>query len=190
MRRTITAILLLSASQLMLAAENVPDYARVALETTEGTIIVELDGRRAPITVKNFLELVDSGFYDGTIFHRVIADFMIQGGGFNRDLDNMEPDTTIFNESGNGLKNLGGTIVMARQAEPHTAMSQFFINVVDNRSLDPKSDRWGYAVFGYVIEGMDVVEKISRARTGPAGRFKQDVPVVPVIITKAARVTN
>jgi len=188
MRITITALLLLSLAQLSSAQDAVPAHPQVTFETTEGNIVLELDGRRAPITVRNFLNLVDSGYYNGTVFHRVIPGFMIQGGGFDRDLDEKEPDEMIFNESGNGLTNLSGTIVMARLGEPHTAAAQFFINVVDNRSLDPKPDRWGFAVFGYVIEGMDVVEKISNVRTGPAGRFSQDVPVVPIIITKAARV--
>jgi cyclophilin family peptidyl-prolyl cis-trans isomerase len=188
MRITIITLLLLSLAQSSSAEDAVPAHPQVVFETTEGNIVFELDGRRAPITVKNFLELVDSGYYNGTVFHRAIPDFMIQGGGFDRDLDEKEPDKMIFNESGNGLTNLSGTIVMARLPEPHTASAQFFINVVDNRSLDPKPDRWGFAVFGYVIEGMDVVEKVSNVRTGPAGRFSQDVPVVPVIITKAARV--
>jgi len=190
MRKTITALLLLAALQPGLAANDVPNHALVAIETTEGTIVIELDGRRAPVTVKNFLELVDSGYYEGLIFHRVIPDFMIQAGAFNRDLDKKEPDTTIFNESGNGLSNLSGTIAMARLQGPHTAMAQFFINVADNRSLDPKPERWGYAVFGYVVDGMDVVVKISKVRAGPAGRFSSDVPVVPIIIKKVTRVTS
>ena len=115
---------------------------------------------------------------------------MIQAGGFNRDLDPTESVDTISNESGNGLTNLRGTVAMARLAAPHTAAAQFFVNVVDNRSLNPKADRWGYAVFGYVTEGMDVVDKIADMRTGPGGRFRQDVPVVPVIITRASRVTE
>ncbi len=190
MRKSLIALLLLILSPMGIADEDVPDYASILLQTTEGDIVIELDGRRAPITVGNFLKLVDSGYYDGTIFHRVIPDFMIQGGGFNRDLDEMASDYTIVNESGNGLTNLRGTIVMARTSDPHTAVAQFFINVADNRSLNPKPDRWGYAVFGYVTKGMDVVDKISNARSGPGGRFRQDVPVVPIIITRASRVTN
>ena len=190
MKKLLSLLLLLSLWQVSFAANDVPSFARIAVETTEGTFIIGLDGRRAPITVKNFLGLVKSGYYDGTIFHRVIPDFMIQGGGYNRDLDSKEPEGTIVNESGNGLTNLRGTVVMARQHEPHTAMAQFFINVVDNRALNPKADRWGYAVFGYVIEGMDVVDKISQMRTGPGGTFKQDVPVVPVIITRAYRIAD
>ena len=113
---------------------------------------------------------------------------MIQGGGHTPDLKSKEPDGFIFNEAGNGLTNLRGTIAMARTDEPHTAKAQFFINVKDNTSLDPRSDRWGFAVFGYVIEGMDVVDAIAKVRTGPGGQFSQDVPVVPVVVKKASRV--
>ena len=110
---------------------------------------------------------------------------MIQGGGFNRDLDKKESNKTIPNESGNGILNLRGTIAMARLPQPHTAGSQFFIYVVDNRALNPGSNNWGYAVFGYVIDGMDIVDKISETPTSSSGRFKSDVPIVPIIITKA-----
>lgn len=168
-------------------AADVPASARVKLETSEGDIVMQLDGRRAPFTVANFLALVDEGYYDGKIFHRVIPDFMIQGGGYDRDFESDEPEDGIPNESGNGLKNLRGTVAMARLAEPHTASAQFFINIADNRSLDPQPDRWGYAVFGYVTEGMEVVDKIASMRTGPGGPFGQDVPFVPVIINKATR---
>ena len=163
----------------------IPNYPQVTFETTEGKIILELDYQRAPITVRNFLELIDKQFYDNTIFHRVISDFMIQGGAFNRDLDKKESNKTIPNESGNGIPNLRGTIAMARLPQPHTAGSQFFINVVDNRALNPGPSNWGYAVFGYVIDGMDIVDKISMMPTGSSGQFKSDVPIVPVIVTKA-----
>ena len=163
----------------------VPNYPRIILETTEGTIVLELDNKKAPITVRNFIELIDKKFYDNTIFHRVISDFMIQGGGFNRNLDKKESNKTIPNESGNGIPNLRGTIAMARLPQPHTAGSQFFINVVDNRTLNPSPSNWGYAVFGYVIDGMNIVDKISMMPTGSSGQFKSDVPIVPVIMTKA-----
>ncbi len=190
MRRPFIVLLLLSLWQISVADDAVPSYSRVAIETTEGTFILGLDGARAPLTVKNFLELVKAGYYDGTIFHRVVPDFVIQGGGYNRDLDLKEPSDSIVNEAGNGLSNLRGSVVMARLKAPHTAVAQFFINVADNRSLDPKPDRWGYAVFGFVTEGMDVVDKISSVRSGPGGRFKQDVPVVPVIIKRAYRIAD
>lgn len=173
------------------AAEAVPAHPHVKFETTAGDIVMELDGRRAPLTVAHLLKLIDSGYYDGTVFHRVIPGFMIQGGGYTRDLKEKEGgDETIPNESGNGLQNLRGTVAMARLAEPHTANAQFFINVVDNGSLNPRPDRWGYTVFGYVIEGMDVVDKIAEVPTGPAGSFDKDVPVSPIVIRKAARVES
>jgi cyclophilin family peptidyl-prolyl cis-trans isomerase len=179
--------LLLAVALPAIADDEVPAHPQVLLETTEGNILLELDGRRAPLTVAHFLKLVESGYYDGTIFHRVIPEFMIQGGGYNRDLKLQEAEGGIPNESGNGLPNLRGTIAMAREEAPHSAMAQFFINVADNKSLNPRSNRWGYAVFGYVIDGMSVVDKIVAMPTGPAGPFDQDVPVAPVIITKAKR---
>ncbi len=186
MRPLITAVLL-SMLGMAHADEPVPAHPWVVFETTEGTVVMELDGRRAPLTVRNFLRLVDDGYYDGTIFHRVIKDFMVQGGGYTRDLESKEPDGGIPNESGNGLTHLRGTVAMARQDEPHTAMAQFFINLSDNKALNPGPERWGYAVFGYVVEGMDVVDKMTEIPTAPAGPFDKDVPVVPIIIEKAYR---
>lgn len=180
------AILLVFAANTN-AADKVPAHPHIQIQTTEGNILLELDGRRAPITVAHILKLVDSGFYDGTIFHRVISGFMVQGGGFTPDLKLKETDEAIVNESGNGMENVSGTIAMARTGDPHTANSQFFINVSDNTALDPRPDRWGFTVFGYVIEGMDVVERIVEVKTGPSGRFSSDVPVVPIVITKMAR---
>jgi len=169
------------------AADEVPAHPYIRFETSEGNIIVELDGRRAPITVANFLSLVDDGYFDGTIFHRVIKNFMVQGGGYTPGLKLKEPGDFIANESGNGLKNVRGSIAMARQRKPHTAKAQFFFNLKNNPSLDPSPDQWGYAVFGMVIDGMDVVEKIGAARTGPQGEFSKDVPNVPIIVNKAVR---
>jgi len=175
------------------AADPVPAHPYVQMETSEGTIILELDGRQAPITVGHFLELVDSGFYDGTIFHRVIPGFMIQAGGHTPNLEIKETDDTIPNESGNGLTNARGTIAMARTGDPHSANAQFFINLVDNERLDPQKGNpdgnWGYTVFGFVIDGMDVVDKIGAAKTGPQGPFQSDVPQVPIVIKKMARYT-
>jgi len=185
--KTAFAIVLLALSLGCPAEDKVPAHPYVKFETTEGVIVVELDGRRAPFTVRNFLSLVDSGYFDGTIFHRVIPGFMIQAGGYTPDLKDKEPDGGIPNESGNGLLNRRGTIAMARTEEPHSAVAQFYINVADNASLDPQQSRWGYAVFGEVIEGMDIVDRIVASPTGPAGRFKKDVPVVPIVIKKAQR---
>ena len=170
------------------AEDEIPAHPHIRIETTEGTFVLELEGKRAPITVRNFLSLVDSGYYDGTMFHRVIADFMVQGGGYMLKLSEKEPDDTIPNESGNGMSNAYGTIAMARTSNPHSAAAQFFINVADNSRLDPSPNSWGYAVFGYVIEGMEVVDKIAKVQTGPGGKFKSDVPVVPIILKKASRV--
>lgn len=182
--------LLMTIAVTVSAQDDLPDYPRVRLETTEGTILLELDGRRAPITVRHFVDLVKEGYYDGTIFHRVIPGFVAQAGGYNRDLKSVEKEASIVNEAGNGLRNLRGTVAMARFEEPHTANAQFYINLADNRQLDPQGDRWGYAVFGYVVEGMDVADAIAELPTGPAGEFAQDVPVVRVIIEKATLVGN
>ena len=158
---------------------------RVALDTAKGKIVVELFPDKAPLTVANFLQYVKSGFYDGVIFHRVIPSFMIQTGGFTPDMKQKPTKGQVRNESDNGLRNERGTLAMARLSEPHTASSQFFINLKDNRSLDHSPRGWGYTVFGKVVEGMDVVDSIATVRTttkGPHG----DVPVEPVIIKKAS----
>lgn len=182
MKAVLLALLSFCLASAAAGESAVPAHPHVKFETTEGSILVELDGERAPITVRHFLELVDGGHYNGTIFHRVIPEFMVQGGGYTRDLKLKEPGGSIANESGNGLTNLRGTIAMARLAEPHTANAQFYINVVDNEALNPRPDRWGYAVFGYVLEGMDIVDKIVSVPTGPAGEFAKDVPVNPIVI--------
>ena len=188
MKNTTLILFLLSAWTVGSAADKVPAHPHVRIETTEGTIVLELEGKRAPLTVRNFLSLVDSKHFDGTIFHRVIPDFMIQGGGYTPGLKDREPENTIPNESGNGMSNTYGTIAMARTSDPHSASAQFFINVADNSRLDPSPTSWGYSVFGYVIEGMGVVDTIAAVQTGPAGKFKKDVPVVPIVIKKASRV--
>ncbi len=188
MKNTTLTLLLLVAWSAAYGQEKLPAHPHVRIDTTEGTFVLELDGTRAPITVRNFLFLVDNGYYDGTIFHRVIPDFMIQGGGFTPDLKDRESDNTIPNESGNGMSNVYGTIAMARTSDPHSAAAQFFINVAFNTRLDPSPDSWGYAVFGYVIEGLEVVDRIAAVRTGPAGKFRGDVPVVPIVLKKASRV--
>lgn len=188
MPKIVTFLLVLSLSSLAAAQDKVPAHPHIQFDTTAGKIVLELDGRRSPLTVGHFLKLVDSGYFDDTVFHRVIPGFMIQGGGYKRDLKSVEGDASIANESGNGLTNMRGTIAMARLDEPHTANAQFFINLADNKSLDPSPDRWGFTVFGYVISGMDVVDAIARVRTGPGGQFSQDVPVAPVVINQASRV--
>jgi len=157
----------------------------VVIKTSMGDITLELDQEKAPITVNNFLAYVEEGFYDGTIFHRVIPDFMIQGGGFTPDMAQKETQEGIENEWQNGLKNMNGTIAMARVGgNPNSATSQFFINVKDNTFLDrPQRDGAGYAVFGKVIDGMDVVDKIKAVKTTTKG-MHANVPVDPVVIEK------
>jgi cyclophilin family peptidyl-prolyl cis-trans isomerase len=164
-------------------------FPQVRIETTAGDFVVELDADRSPISVQNFLHYVESGFYEGTIFHRVVADFVIQGGGYTADLKDKPASDAIPNESGNGLSNRRMTIAMARTGTPHSADSQFYINLAENTPLDPKPTRWGYAVFGTVIEGMDTIDDISYRPLSPEGSFEH-LPAVPVIIEKAVVVSQ
>ena len=164
---------------------EITDRATVHIETSMGTIIVELDAARAPLTVQNFLQYVVEGYYEGTIFHRVAASFIAQGGGYLPDLTEKPAERTVPNESGNGLNNQRGTIAMARQNDPHSAASQFYFNLVDNSgALDPRPSRWGYAVFGKVVEGLDVMDLIGGVPTGAAGEFNRDVPIEPIVIER------
>ncbi|CAD5269551.1 peptidyl-prolyl cis-trans isomerase precursor (PPIase) (Rotamase) [Alteromonas sp. 38] len=159
----------------------------VTLKTNFGDITLELFEDKAPKTVENFLAYVKEGFYDDTIFHRVIDGFMIQGGGFTADMDQKDTKDTIENEANNGVANEIGTIAMARTNDPHSATAQFFINVGNNSFLNHTSESvngWGYCAFGKVTDGMDVVEKIKNVKTGSSG-YHQDVPVEPVVIEKA-----
>lgn len=157
----------------------------VLLDTSMGQIQIELNPEKAPVTVKNFIGYVEAKHYDGLVFHRVIPGFMIQGGGMTPDLQPRKTKAPIKNEASNGLKNERGTIAMARTSDPDSATSQFFINVVDNKSLDrPNPDGHGYAVFGKVTRGMDVVDKIVAVETGNRGPYS-DVPVKPVVIKSA-----
>lgn len=159
---------------------------KVTMETSVGTITLELDGEKAPETVANFVQYAKDGFYDGTIFHRVIDGFMIQGGGFTRDMNQKPTRESIRNEAMNGLKNRRGTIAMARTMVPDSATSQFFINLVDNDFLDftaPTAQGYGYAVFGEVTDGMEVVDSIAKVKTGFAGPH-QNVPEEAIVIRK------
>jgi cyclophilin family peptidyl-prolyl cis-trans isomerase len=159
---------------------------RVTLNTSKGEIVVELYADKAPKTVKNFLAYVDDKFYDGTIFHRVIPNFMIQGGGFTADMNQKQTKAPVENEAGNNLSNARGTIAMARTGDPHSATAQFFINLKDNTFLDRKQsqDGWGYTVFGKVVKGMEVVDAIAAVRTGSKSGMS-DVPTQTVTITGA-----
>lgn len=188
MLRQIGSALVASTAVLSLAAgtalAQTPVAPKVRVETSVGQFTLQLDGRRAPLTTANFLKYVESGFYEGTIFHRVIPGFMAQGGGFTAALEQKETREPVPNESGNGLSNRRGTIAMARTNDPHSGTAQFYINLVDNRALDPNPSRWGYAVFGEVIEGMETLDEIAEVPTGPRGPMRQDVPQTNIIIEK------
>ena len=158
----------------------------VRMETNKGVITLELDGKSAPETVANFVDYAKAGFYDGTIFHRVIPGFMIQGGGFSPDMKQKETRAPIRNEADNGVKNRRGTLSMARTNDPHSATSQFFVNLVDNAFLDPGRGGAGYAVFGCVTQGMDVIDAIAGVKTGRKGGH-DDVPAEPVVVQGATR---
>ena len=159
----------------------------IRFETSHGDFTVEVDEASAPISAKNFLRYVDEGFYDGTIFHRVIPGFMIQGGGFTGDMTHKEGHAPIRNEADNGLKNQRGTLAMARTNDLHSATSQFFINLVDNDFLDHRTGNFGYAVFGRVTSGLDVIDKIARVKTGRR-HGHDDVPAEAVVIKSARRI--
>lgn len=163
----------------------------VSVVTNRGSFVIALDAGRAPKSVENFLRYVDANFYDGTTFHRVISNFMIQGGGYDQQYERKATQPPIANEADNGLKNKRGTVAMARTSDPHSATAQFFVNVVDNDFLDhtaKNAQGWGYAVFGQVTEGMEIVDKIKDEKTGSAGQFPKDVPQQPVIILSVRRV--
>lgn len=161
---------------------------QILVVTSVGNFTVELNGERAPLTVAHFLKYVDQGHYSGTIFHRVVANFVIQGGGFDVNSKPVPAPAKVVNESGNGLTNQRGTVGMARSQDPHGSDAQFYVNLYDNEALDPNKTRWGYAVFGKVVQGMDVVDKIGNVATGAHGIFKEDAPLKPVVIERIERV--
>jgi peptidyl-prolyl cis-trans isomerase B (cyclophilin B) len=195
MMRLLSSLLLLicasgAMAQSAAPAASAPATATAAavyvrMETTLGRIVLQLDPQHAPKSVANFVGYVKSGYYDGMIFSRVIAGFMAQGGGYDSAFKQRKMQPPVRNEADNGLKNVRGSIAMARTSLPHSATSEFFINFADNSNLDaPSFDGWGYAVFGRVIEGMDVVDKMEAIATGPGGPFPTDVPQTPILITK------
>jgi cyclophilin family peptidyl-prolyl cis-trans isomerase len=161
---------------------------QVQVVTSLGNFTIELLPERAPLTVAQFLKYVDQGFYSGTIFHRVIPNFIIQGGGFDTNYKLKGSPSKVVNESGNGLPNMRGTVGLARPPEPHNGDVQFYVNLFDNPALDPNQTRWGYAVFGKIVQGMDVVDKIGSVPTGAKGPFKEDSPQQPVVIERIERV--
>ena len=181
MRGLLTTLVLAAA----LSSSPAEAADRVRVTTNMGEFVIELQPDRAPLTVANFLRYVREGFYSGTLFHRVVGGFVIQGGGHSATDYKLKPThEPVVNESGNGLQNLRGTVGLARTSGPHTGNSQFYVNLVDNPELDPVPTRWGYAVFGRVVEGMDVVDRIGVVPTGAVGPFKSDAPLKPVIIEK------
>ncbi len=163
---------------------------QVLVVTSLGNFTLELNAERAPLTVAHFLKYVDQGQYSGTLFHRVIANFVIQGGGFDGNYKPKPAPAKVVNESGNGLTNQRGTVGMARSQDPHGSDAQFYVNLYDNEALDPNKTRWGYAVFGKVVQGMEVVDKIGNVATGARGPFKEDAPLKPVLIERIERVAS
>jgi cyclophilin family peptidyl-prolyl cis-trans isomerase len=163
---------------------------RVQVVTSLGSFTLELNAERAPLTVAHFLKYLDQGHYSGTTFHRVVANFVIQGGGFDTAGKVVPAPVKVVNESGNGLTNQRGSVGMARSADPHGGDAQFYVNLYDNEALDPNKTRWGYAVFGKVVQGMEVVDKIGNVATGARGAFKEDAPLQPVVIERIERVAG
>lgn len=179
--------LMIGVTMLIASFHVQAEQTQVVMQTSKGAITLTLDITKAPKTVENFLAYVDQGFYNGTIFHRVIPDFMIQGGGLTPDMQKKPTNPPVENEAKNGLKNVRGSIAMARTGNPHSATAQFFINHKDNANLDyPSFDNWGYAVFGMVTEGMDVVDAIAAVPTGNQGG-RQNVPRETVMIESVSR---
>jgi cyclophilin family peptidyl-prolyl cis-trans isomerase len=163
---------------------------QVQVLTSMGNFTIELNAERAPLTVADFLSYVDQGHYTNTLIHRVASNFVIQGGGFNADYTAKAAPMKVPNESGNGLSNVRGTVGLARTQDPHGGNAQFYVNLNDNAALDPSASRWGYAVFGRVISGMDVVDRIGNVATGSHGIIKDETPLKPIIILKIERVPN
>ncbi len=163
---------------------------RVQVVTNLGSFVIELDRERAPFTVDNFLQYVNEGHYEGTVFHRVILGFLAQAGGYTEDLQLKPAEREVANESGNGLSNMRGTVGLARTPEPHSGNAQFYINLADNLELNPRPARWGYAVFGTVVEGMQVVDEIGYRPTGAKGSFERNVPVTTIVIERIEELTE
>ena len=180
----VVAMPLFAAAQEAFEPSQESDEPRVRVVTTAGSFVIQLDRVRAPLTVAAFLDYVRKGHYEGTIFHRVIPGFIAQGGGYTKDFELKPTEGTVVNESGNGLSNMRGTVGLARTNEPHSGTSQFYINLADNLDLNPRPTRWGYAVFGTVVEGMEVVDEIGHSPTGAGGPFDRNVPIDPVVIER------
>jgi len=180
------AILLIALMPAIAGAQTSSSLApRVQVQTSQGSFVLELDTVRAPLSAENFLRYVRDGYYDGTVFHRVIPNFVVQGGGYDPGLAARQARAAIPNESGNGLSNRRGTVGLAREESPHSGSSQFYINLMDNTALDPLPSRWGYAVFGKVVEGMDVVDRIAHLPTEAVTSFGADVPLERPVVQRA-----
>jgi cyclophilin family peptidyl-prolyl cis-trans isomerase len=192
MRRSLLLATLLCLPPASFAQESieVTTTPRVRVVTTKGEFVIELDRARAPLTVEAFLGNVTSGFYANTVFHRVIANFVAQAGGYTADFELKPTETKIYNESGNGLSNLRGTVGLARANDPHSGTGQFYINLADNLDLNPRPTRWGYAVFGKIVEGMEAVDEIGHVATGAGGAFPSDVPATPIVIEHMILLTD
>jgi peptidyl-prolyl cis-trans isomerase A (cyclophilin A) len=189
MRLATLLLCLLLAPQLAAAQDAAPapvanGSPRVRVVTNAGNFVIELDKGRAPLTVDAFMKYVNQGFYSGVIFHRVVAGFIAQAGGYTADMMPKAVTSNVFNESGNGLSNLRTTVGFARSNDPHSGTSQFYVNLADNIDLNPRPTRWGYAVFGKVIEGMEVVDDIGHRPTAGGGPFDRNVPVDPIVIER------
>ena len=180
--RKLVGVAALAALSLTAMSQE-PD-PRVEVVTTMGSFVIELNARRAPLTTELFLTYVAEGHYEGTIFHRVIEGFVAQGGGYDQEFKEKPVKQTVPNESGNGLSNQRGTVGLARTGEPHSGNAQFYINLINNTALDPNPARWGYAVFGKVVEGMETIDAIGHVGTGPGGPFDRDVPAQPIVIER------
>lgn len=176
----LSAVLLFGFSSLV-SAQSAP---RVRVETSLGNFVIELDPQRSPLTVASFLEYVKAGHYTDTVFHRVIGNFVVQGGGYDAKYVEKPTRAGTPNESGNGLSNRRGTVGLARTGEPHSGTAQFYVNLADNAALDPQPSRWGYTVFGHVVDGMNVVDDIGAVATGNIGPFDRDAPLQPIMIKR------
>lgn len=181
-RSTIAFCLPALATLLVALSPSAALAQQLRVTTNVGSFVIELDANRAPLTVEHFLQYVEEGHFPGTIFHRVVQGFVAQAGGYTEALELKPAERTVPNESGNGLSNLRGTVGLARTNDPHSGTSQFYINLADNLDLNPRPTRWGYAVFGTVTEGMEIVDEIGHRPTGAGGPFARDVPVNPVVI--------
>ena len=184
--RLFTAYILLMLSPALITSQEllqIPDAPRsVRVTTTLGSFVIEFNSLRAPLTTENFIQYAREGHYEGTIFHRVIQGFVAQTGGFTVELEEKPAERTVANESGNGLSNLRGSVGLARTNNPHSGGSQFYINLADNLDLNPRPTRWGFTVFGAIVEGMEIVDEIGHRPTGAAGQFERNVPLELIVI--------